>query len=587
MDMKIHISNLYNFNSGDELVTTQHRVADVARALGFREMGIFDYPVETDSATELSRRLDGVIGALEADDMVFVQLPTKNGYAYESMLLHKIKAYRNTKIAIILHEMQFDTGDEKEKYLELLKMADVVVVSTQRMIPMLKACGIPKIISGELLGMKEDFLIKKVLIDAREAMLGLDNCFMEMEAIAAHTDADEVHIGFGIYDKTGNYSVWLGVAMQSIIENTKSAVCFHVLHDNTLSDRNKERLLQVAINGGQRIEFHLLDKNMFLDFEEQMENYTIGALFRIMLPEVLPHLPKIIYLDADIMAHRDIKELWDIDISEYCLAAVPDIDVVNELVRPIAIKRNEVPANRYFNSGVICMNLDNIRKKGNMRQEIVRYLDRTRESNLPDQDALNVVYLEDTLLLDGIWNTFVRPQQDKAVGVLEQRIYHFVGTRCILYSMSAVDRLYYETIARTPWKDIDCNIYLDKALNRITDRVDQLEKLLRCCADGKKKRIFYGEETFGMRNLYKILTLRDGDYRIGDPNEHMIYRLEEVLPCREVSVLSEEKDPFVVFVLPEADHGMAIPKLEKLGLVNGIDFFVIPRLLPPGLGGYM
>ena len=32
-----------------------------------------------------------------------------------------------------------------------------------------------------------------------------------------------MHICLGIHDKDGNYSVWAGTTMQSIVENTKSA----------------------------------------------------------------------------------------------------------------------------------------------------------------------------------------------------------------------------------------------------------------------------------------------------------------------------------------------------------------------------
>ena len=102
--MKIHITNLYNFNQNDMLVKNQHRVAEAGLSLGYREMGVFSFPVETDSAGELSKRLDGIIAALEAEDVVFLQLPTRNGIGYERLLAQKCKAYRNTKLILIFHE---------------------------------------------------------------------------------------------------------------------------------------------------------------------------------------------------------------------------------------------------------------------------------------------------------------------------------------------------------------------------------------------------------------------------------------------------------------------------------------------------
>ena len=54
-------------------------------------------------------------------------------------------------------------------------------------------------------------------------------------------------------------------------------------------------------------------------------------MFRCSLPELLPNLNRIIYLDADLFVNRDIKELWDVDICEYCLAGVADegVDIHN------------------------------------------------------------------------------------------------------------------------------------------------------------------------------------------------------------------------------------------------------------------
>ena len=90
--MKIHITNLYNFIPKDPLVSLHHRFAEAGRKLGFLEMGIFSYPVETDTPGELSKRLDGIIAALESEDVVFMQLPTGNGLRYEQQLFDKIKA---------------------------------------------------------------------------------------------------------------------------------------------------------------------------------------------------------------------------------------------------------------------------------------------------------------------------------------------------------------------------------------------------------------------------------------------------------------------------------------------------------------
>lgn len=609
--MKIHITNLYNLKKDDVLVKRQHRFAEAGHALGFREMGIFSYPVETDADTELSKRLDGIIAALEPEDLVFIQLPTENGYIYERRLTNKIKAYKNTRIVFILHDMKIfsdDTEETQSDYITLYRMADAVIVPKDSDVKRMRKYGMSEVLSCENIQLgdvafapdigtsldsvssngymslcKNDFFIKKILMDTVETVFAPEQ---ELVKARQQIPEEEIHIGFGLHDKTGNYSVWVGTTMQSIIEHTDAKICFHILHDETLNMENKRKLTQVALGGEDRICFHLLDARIFAHTAEQMKFYTIGAMFRIMLPEILSDLNKIIYLDADLLVNRDIQELWNMDISNYFFMAVPDTDVAKGVVIPIAVKRKEVKAERYFNSGVIYMNLERIRENGNMRKAVMEYLERTPESDLPDQDALNVIYNKGTLLLDSSWNYFAQHVYRKGEKGLEKRIYHYVGIRCLLYSFTEMDQLYYETVRRTPWGEEECRRIRKKSLERITDRSNQLEKLIRQTSAGEKKRIFYGEETNAMKNLYQILNLREGDYRI--LTEEGTRESKCILPCKNPSVLADEvKDTFVIFVLPEADKGNAIGRLEQMGLENGKDFFVIPRILSYEQGGYV
>ena len=597
--MKIHITNLYNFNQNDMLVKNQHRVAEAGLSLGYREMGVFSFPVETDSAGELSKRLDGIIAALEAEDVVFLQLPTRNGIGYERLLAQKCKAYRNTKLILIFHDMQLlsETGGAREEYLSLCKMADAVVIPDAQDSERLHAEGWPPIVLMDDLQITEDdlasgdtgynalrqsdFYIKKALMNAIAAVFARQK---EQALAKAREAQDEIQIGFGLHDKNGDYSVWVGVVMQSVLEHTCAPICFHILHDDTLSDSNRDKLIQVATQNGDRIQFHNLGDAFGNSLKEKMGRYTIGSMFRVMLPELLPDVDKIIYLDADILVNRDIKELWDTDIQDYCLAAVPDYSTVNGLETPYPVAKQEVPASHYFNTGVLCMNLDRIRAKGNMHENILIYLEENPGARLLDQDALNAVYGGETFLVDESWNTFTHLIQYTPGKPLENKLYHFAASTLILYTMSEIDRAYYETICRTPWGEEEGKKHLYRALGRVNERLRQLEEVITQTSDFDKKHIFYGRETNAMKNIYRLLPIREGDYRILDETDAEQNR---ILPCRPFTDLSEEKEAYVVFVLPEADGWTSIARLEAMGLQREKDFFVIPCLLSPDRGGYI
>ena len=101
--MNVHITNIYGFIQDQELKKKQNQFADAGHALGFMEMGIFNFDVSTDTENELSKRIDGIISSLQFNDLVFVQLPTGNGEHYDNLLINKLRAY-NTKICVLLHQ---------------------------------------------------------------------------------------------------------------------------------------------------------------------------------------------------------------------------------------------------------------------------------------------------------------------------------------------------------------------------------------------------------------------------------------------------------------------------------------------------
>ena len=77
------------------------------------------------------------------------------------------------------------------------------------------------------------------------------------------------------------------------------------------------------------------------------------------------------------------------------------------------------------------------------------------EADLPDQDALNVLFHDKVLYLDGSWNRFVFMHRKDNVEKLDKAIFHYAGTLLMLYSHSQIDMEYYKTICRTPWSDYE------------------------------------------------------------------------------------------------------------------------------------
>jgi len=108
-----------------------------------------------------------------------------------------------------------------------------------------------------------------------------------------------IHICYGLYDKIGNYTKFVGTSMTSILDNKSQAplyICFHILHDNTLTAENRDKLNYLVGRYSQQIKFYNVEKllpekiSALKKYFSEIENtrFTIGALFRMLIPDLSP-----------------------------------------------------------------------------------------------------------------------------------------------------------------------------------------------------------------------------------------------------------------------------------------------------------
>ena len=134
------------------------------------------------------------------------------------------------------------------------------------------------------------------------------------------------------------------------------------------------------------------------------KHYPREMYYRLLAPCFLPQkLHRILYLDPDILVINSLKPLWETDMKGRLFAAAAHTGKTN-----LANNINQVrlgTTHKYFNSGVLLINLDQGRKEI-LPEEIFRYAgEHAKELLLPDQDILNAVFGSRTLELDDyLWN---------------------------------------------------------------------------------------------------------------------------------------------------------------------------------------
>ena len=129
--------------------------------------------------------------------------------------------------------------------------------------------------------------------------------------------------------------------------------------------------------------------------------YTEAASLRLLLPELLPELDKILYLDCDIIVRQDLARLWEeINLGDNYLGAVYEAAIEGQAERFRALGCD--PA-KYFNSGVLLMNLKQMRAE-NVSEKLLEAC-RVPYLEFPDQDALNQICQGRVMPLSPLYNS--------------------------------------------------------------------------------------------------------------------------------------------------------------------------------------
>ncbi|HNX16272.1 MAG TPA: glycosyltransferase family 8 protein [Bacilli bacterium] len=118
--------------------------------------------------------------------------------------------------------------------------------------------------------------------------------------------------------------------------------------------------------------------------------YTKTTYFRLLLPTLFPKLDKILYLDCDIVIRDDVAKLYATDVGDNLLGASPDysVNTFPEFAEYVE-HALDIPKIRYFNAGIIIMNLKRMRET-HFEQKVINLINTMTFPVAQDQDILNV-----------------------------------------------------------------------------------------------------------------------------------------------------------------------------------------------------
>lgn len=239
----------------------------------------------------------------------------------------------------------------------------------------------------------------------------------------AKTISREIPIFFAVDD---GYCPFLAVALQSLIDNSspENTYLIKVLHTNISADNKKK----IGKYERENVDIEFVDLNYYIEKVKDKlytrDYYSKTTYFRLFLPNLYPQYDKVLYLDSDIVILDDIANLYHIDMGDNLVAAAPD-DVIqfNEVFQIYAEKVVGVADyRRYFNAGVLLMNLHEMRKF-KFQEKFLYSLERVTFAVAQDQDYLNRLCKGRVKLLDRVWDRM--PIADPKIKTADVKLIHY------------------------------------------------------------------------------------------------------------------------------------------------------------------
>lgn len=178
------------------------------------------------------------------------------------------------------------------------------------------------------------------------------------------------------------------VSIGSLVASQKnsSVTVYCMVAPRTRGRRTIERIVRAA---GGRLVWRVvrISENKFMKYG--WSRWSPVIFYRIFACDIFPELDRMLYLDSDTLVCDDLTNMYNTDMGAAAMGAVRDMAPVHQEKNPNGkyvreFKENYLKHNLYINSGVLLLNMIEMRKNQSALLSVDVPL------KYPDQDILNV-----------------------------------------------------------------------------------------------------------------------------------------------------------------------------------------------------
>ena len=127
----------------------------------------------------------------------------------------------------------------------------------------------------------------------------------------------------------------LTTTIYSMLKNASKDRSYDVIVlERDIADENKRDHASVLCKQFPNAVIRFFDVSRYLagfNLTTSNAHISIETYYRFIIQEALPFYSKLLYLDCDLVVNGDAAELFDIELGDNAIAAVPDIDFIGNL----------------------------------------------------------------------------------------------------------------------------------------------------------------------------------------------------------------------------------------------------------------
>lgn len=230
----------------------------------------------------------------------------------------------------------------------------------------------------------------------------------------------------------------------SFFQHNKNNTNLYLIWNGKLDDDKRNEILKykndsISIN---IIEYNPANyKYIYTNTKNELNHETITdtTYIRLLLPEILPSIDKILYIDSDCFIRKNLEDLYNINIEDYLLAAVREFSILDLCTKwkPSQYIRDFFVNNNYFNAGILLLNLKKMRELNYIDVFYNFYKKMPSYMLFADQDILNYCCCNQVKFISPIYN------------------YHITNTKTGNYGFDPYTFERYNNFHKTPYHSFD------------------------------------------------------------------------------------------------------------------------------------